>query len=347
MTGARRPSSEVGAAIRPEVHTHPIDRAIARLASRQYGVVSRMQLLALGLKPGAIKRRIQSGRLHVLYRGVYAVGHTRIPQEGRWLAAVLACGERAVLSHRSAAALWGIRRYTGKPEVTAPHAHRRGSLLVVSRSSITPAECTVHRDIPCTTPERTLIDFATVAQPHEIDRAVREAEFLRIVDFARLGAMLDGRRRMQPLREAIAHAASSPAHTRRAGRPLPNPRPGCKPANAGIQRNAGAGCRDHRGRRALAKRTDHRRAGRLAVTWHTDPVRGGSPTRPGSCGGRLSGAAVHVVGPRRDRSAEAATHRRQAATIRSPSIRRSTRLNPAAAARSSTSVKVHGFISKR
>ena len=173
-----------------------------------------MQLLALGLKPGAIKRRIRSGRLHVLYRGVYAVGHTRIPQEGRWLAAVLACGERAVLSHRSAAALWGIRRYTGKPEVTAPHAHRRGSLLVVSRSSITPAECTVHRDIPCTTPERTLIDFATVAQPHEIDRAVREAELLRIVDFARLEAMLDGRRRMQPLREAIAHAASSPAHTR-------------------------------------------------------------------------------------------------------------------------------------
>jgi very-short-patch-repair endonuclease len=197
-----------------EVHSNSLDVELAALAGRQYGVVARWQLVELGFTRRMIARRIRAGRLHMLYRGVYAVGHTRIPQEGRWLAAVLACGEGAVLSHRSAAALWGIRRYTGKPEVTAPHAHRRGSLIVVSRSAITPAECTVHRGIPCTTPERTLIDFATVAQPHEIDRAVREAEFLRIVDFARLEAMLDGRRQIQSLRDAIAHAANSPAHTR-------------------------------------------------------------------------------------------------------------------------------------
>jgi hypothetical protein len=133
-----------------------------------------------------IVARIKAGRLHELYRGVYAVGHKRSSQEGRWLAAVFACGEGAVLSHRSAAALWGIRPYSGKAEVIARHAHRRGSLLVARRSSLKPHDRTVHRGIPCTTPERTLIDFATVANSHQIDRAVREAEFLRLVDFAEL-----------------------------------------------------------------------------------------------------------------------------------------------------------------
>jgi hypothetical protein len=136
---------------------------MAALASRQYGVVSRGQLLEIGLTPKMIRRRLEAGRLHVLHRGVYAVGHTRIPQEGRWLAAVLACGEGAVLSHRSAAALWGIRPYSGAIEVTARHAHRRGRLLVARRSPLDPSERTEHRAVPCTTPERTLIDFATVA----------------------------------------------------------------------------------------------------------------------------------------------------------------------------------------
>jgi very-short-patch-repair endonuclease len=213
--GSRWPSSEVDHRIGGEVHANALDRTISALASRQYGVVSRFQLLEIGVTARMIERRIEAGRLHVIYRGVYAVGHTRIPQEGRWLAAVLACGEGAVLSHRSAAALWGMRPYSGKPEVIARHAHRRGKLLVVRRSSLDPHECTQHRDIPCTTPERTLIDFATIAQPHEIDRAIREAEFLRIVDFAFLGRMLEGRPRgTAHLRTAIARAAESTVHTR-------------------------------------------------------------------------------------------------------------------------------------
>jgi very-short-patch-repair endonuclease len=212
---SRRPSSEVEAPVGREVHTKGLDGAIARLASRQYGVVSRVQLLAIGLTPKMIRVRIDGGRLHVIYRGVYAVGHTRIPQEGRWLAAVLACGDDAFLGYRSATALWRMRPYSGKPEVIARHAHRRGKLLVVRRSSLEPHECTQHRGIPCTTPERTLIDFATVAQPHEIDRAVREAEFLRIVDFATLDRMLVSRPRgTGHLRTAIARAAECAAHTR-------------------------------------------------------------------------------------------------------------------------------------
>src|ERR1044072_6372187 len=86
----------------------PADRRLSDLAARQHGVVSAAQLRALGWDRWAVRRRIETGRLHRLYRGVYAVGHTVLRREARWLAAVLACGEGAVLSHRSAAELWGL-----------------------------------------------------------------------------------------------------------------------------------------------------------------------------------------------------------------------------------------------
>src|SRR6201999_1988643 len=84
-------------------------RKVAPLAARQHGVVTARQLLALGLDDAAVWRDVEAGRLHRVHRGVYAVGHSRLTREGRWLAAVLRCGEGAALSHRSAAALWGIR----------------------------------------------------------------------------------------------------------------------------------------------------------------------------------------------------------------------------------------------
>jgi hypothetical protein len=87
----------------------PRDRAIAVLASRQHGVVARRQLEQLGLERGAIQHRLADGRLHRIHVGGYAVGHGAISPYGRWMAAVLACGPRAVLSHASAAALWGLR----------------------------------------------------------------------------------------------------------------------------------------------------------------------------------------------------------------------------------------------
>jgi hypothetical protein len=86
----------------------PPDVGLAQLAGAQWGVVSRGQLRALGFGRGAIERRLSVGRLHVVHRGVYAVGHRALRVEGRWLAAVLACGDGAVLSHRSAAAHWGL-----------------------------------------------------------------------------------------------------------------------------------------------------------------------------------------------------------------------------------------------
>jgi predicted transcriptional regulator of viral defense system len=84
-------------------------RQIAALAARQHGVVSRAQLLALGLGQGAIDHRVVRGLLHPVHRGVYAVGHSVLGPRGQWLAAVLAARPGAVLSHSSAAALWGIR----------------------------------------------------------------------------------------------------------------------------------------------------------------------------------------------------------------------------------------------
>src|SRR5690606_7261596 len=84
------------------------DRLVARIAARQHGVISVRQLHAAGLDSAAIARRVTRGLLHRIHRGVYAVGHRGLTARGRWKAATLACGEGAVLSHRSAAELWGM-----------------------------------------------------------------------------------------------------------------------------------------------------------------------------------------------------------------------------------------------
>jgi hypothetical protein len=84
----------------------PGERLVAELAARQHGVVARRQLAALGLGKGAIDRRVATGRLHLVHRGVYAVGYARLVERGRWMAAILACGPRALLSHRAAPRCW-------------------------------------------------------------------------------------------------------------------------------------------------------------------------------------------------------------------------------------------------
>jgi very-short-patch-repair endonuclease len=163
------------------VRTRAGDAAIATLAGRQHGVVARRQLLALGLGAKAIDHRVQSGRLHLLHRGVYAVGHRRVTREGRWMAAVLAAGPRAVLSHRSAAALWGIRP-TARRRVevtTAKRLHPREDLHPHC-AVLPPDEITTHEGIPVTTPARTLLDLAAVVPRNQLDRALNEAEIRRL-----------------------------------------------------------------------------------------------------------------------------------------------------------------------
>lgn len=132
------------------------------LARRQHGVVTRRQLLDLGLTPREIEQAVASQRLHVIARGVYALGRPELSPEGRWLAAVLACGAGALLSHGSAAALWGLGDYErGQVEVTVPAGvfRRRPRIRVYRRTHLDGADSAQRSRIPVTSPIRTVIDL--------------------------------------------------------------------------------------------------------------------------------------------------------------------------------------------
>ena len=146
-------------------------------------MVAHRELIALGMKRRAIAYRLGRGRLHELHRGVYAVGHRVVSADGVRKAAVLAGGPEAVLSHRSAAALWGIRN-DSRPvvEITVPCSRRNRPGIEQHYSRLAKDETTVLRGVPVTTLARTLLDLAAVVNRRQVDRAVREAEFLRIFD---------------------------------------------------------------------------------------------------------------------------------------------------------------------
>jgi very-short-patch-repair endonuclease/predicted transcriptional regulator of viral defense system len=188
----------------------PRDVAIARLAARQLGVVSLTQLKALGLTASAVRSRVASGRLHRVHRGVYAVGHGRLTVEGHWLAAVLACGSKAVLSHRSAAALWGLRSDNrARTDVSVPSrsARSRPGIDVHPSVTLTPADCTIRDGIPCTTLARTLLDLAEVDSPRGVERAIEQAEVLRLFDLRAVEEVLaraNGRRGAAVLTAVLA-----------------------------------------------------------------------------------------------------------------------------------------------
>jgi restriction endonuclease-like protein/putative AbiEi antitoxin of type IV toxin-antitoxin system len=168
-----------------------IDRVVADLAARQHGVVSRGQLLELGLSSRAIQGRIERGALHPLYRGVYAVGHCVVSKRGRWMAAVLAAGRRAVLSHRSAGALWDLGADpAGRVEVSSPTERRRPGIKVYE-TVLAPDEVTVVDGIPVTTIERTLLDLSAALPRSGVERAIERADALRLVDHAIVGALLE------------------------------------------------------------------------------------------------------------------------------------------------------------
>jgi very-short-patch-repair endonuclease len=166
-----------------ESREHDVDRAIALLARRQHGRVARRQLLALGLGPKAIHYRLTRSRLHEEYRGVYALGHDSPTREGRWMAAVLAGGPGAVLSFRSAGALWGIRSTSASViDVTTPRGQHPRAGIQFHRSSLPGDEVAAHDGIPVTTVPRTLFDLAAVLRPRQLERALNEAEVLRLWD---------------------------------------------------------------------------------------------------------------------------------------------------------------------
>jgi hypothetical protein len=156
------------------------DPAVAAIAARQHGVVSRRQMLDVGLGEAAIARRVQAGRLYRVHRGVYAVGHRGLSNEGRWMAAVLACGPGAVLSHRSAACLWRLLPAVEETiDVSVPTdggRKRRSGIRIHRTLAMAPRSCTSRKGIPVTAPERTIADLRRVVTPAVLRRAIRQAE---------------------------------------------------------------------------------------------------------------------------------------------------------------------------
>jgi very-short-patch-repair endonuclease len=153
------------------------------LARRQHGVVAREQLIDLGFTPKAIKHRVAKGRLHPVGRGVYAVGRPELTQLGRWMAALLAVGSEAVLSHRSAVALWGVAKQRGNAiHVSVPtHLRRRSSrgIIVHRRNEL---NATTHRGIRVVTVVDALVDLAAEVSGDELEAAINDADKLDLVD---------------------------------------------------------------------------------------------------------------------------------------------------------------------
>ena len=169
----------------PEVLQGPIDHEIARLAERQHGVVALAQLEALSLSASGVRKRVARGNLHRVHRGVYAVGRPSLTKNGWRMAAVLAYGPGAVLSHRSAAGLWNLRP-DNRPsvEISVPRRSpkRRRGVDVHGMPGLTRKDVTVHRGIPVTTVARALIDLGDVTPRRNVELAVEQAEILHLFD---------------------------------------------------------------------------------------------------------------------------------------------------------------------
>jgi len=182
--------------MRPKSTPTTVEQRICRLALERHAL-SRGDLLRLGLSSEAIARRLASGRLVRLHRGVYAIGGAPPTRERRWAAAVLACGEGAALSHLSATALWRLtERDPVVIDVSLPSRSKRSheGLRVHRPRRLGSEDCTRHAGIPVTTIPRTLIDCAEVLGSRSMERALDEAQYLKLLDRSDLDEALDRHR---------------------------------------------------------------------------------------------------------------------------------------------------------
>jgi Transcriptional regulator, AbiEi antitoxin/REase_MTES_1575 len=183
---------------------------LAALAKRQYGVVSIRQLTGpLGYSEAGIRRAVSDGRLHRLHRGVYAVGHTRLTQQGHCLAAVLACGRGALLSHDSAAWLWGISTRSPRPyAVTTPNSRKpRPPIRLHVALNLAAEDRALREGIPVTSLARTSLDVAANSRPRRLQRMIERSEELRLFDLDPVESVLErnkGHHGAGPLRRALA-----------------------------------------------------------------------------------------------------------------------------------------------
>lgn len=166
---------------------------VSGLATSQYGTVNWCQLRQLGLSARQIQIMVAKGYLRPVFKGVYAVGHTALPVKGQWMGAVLACGEGAVLSHRSAAALWNMLPTVTFAEVSRRRSghHRIAGIRIHRPRSMHPSEMTVHERIPVTTVARTLVDLAACLSIRRLERALAAADTQNLLRWSELEQAVD------------------------------------------------------------------------------------------------------------------------------------------------------------
>ena len=163
---------------------HSLAAAAWALARAQFGVIARVQLLELGYSPAAIRHRLETGRLHEVHRGIYAVGRPELTQEGRWMAATLAGGDSSFLADQSAAELWGYRSCLHRPiKLLVPRAVKRVVVgLEFIRSDAPPDHLTTCRGIPVVSVPLSLVQLASHLSLGQLERAINQADALDLID---------------------------------------------------------------------------------------------------------------------------------------------------------------------
>jgi very-short-patch-repair endonuclease len=186
------------------------ERDLETVATRQHGVVSHAQLIGLGFDEQWIERRLLERKLNPVHRNVFAVGHRRLALRAPWWAALLAYGPGAVLSHQSAAVLWGIqRRQRGPIHVTAPCGRqglRRRKGIWVHRCKFGAEDVATRDGFPVTTVAHTLFDLAEVAPYETLKGAAEEADRLKLLRLRELEQVCEGgrgRRALRPVRRLL------------------------------------------------------------------------------------------------------------------------------------------------
>jgi very-short-patch-repair endonuclease len=206
----------------PESLTRRADAFISELAAKQHGVVARWQLLAAGITAQQIKVRLRNGRLHEIHRGVYLVGHNIPPPLAVEQAALLACGEAAVLSHRSAANLWKLLPYPASAPVwvTVPLGQRVVRPRIHVRRAVIPErDIRWRHGLRLTSPPRTILDLAFLVDEGELESVVADAEFRNLASHAELTAQVkshEGKRGVAKLRRVFG-LPGGPKRTRSTG----------------------------------------------------------------------------------------------------------------------------------
>jgi very-short-patch-repair endonuclease len=220
--------------MRKEVRHHG---ELGDLAADQHGVVSHAQLIGLGYSTGAIARALEASRLHRLHRGAYALGHLNVSRHGQCLAAALSCGDGAVVSHASAAWLWGLSaRWPEPPHVTTPiRGHRRRTIRLHHSTIFEEEDRTILEGVPTTAVARTFLDLAISSSQRQVESVLEKAERLRLLDVDAIDAVIvrsgrhPGRKRLRVATAIYRDPAMTRARTerlfidlvRRAGLPRP------------------------------------------------------------------------------------------------------------------------------